>query len=324
MAGPVGRHRSSTQSVVPVRRPRPKQLEAPPLLHDVAPPLGVAGALSPGGAGGPASLAVKGTYATDDPAALTISQSKVRDPLMVQEARRIAARIRLERDERKHLRRSASGRLVSGPFDGEIGEVDLDRTIERAGVMESATDDDVVIRDRRRRRCSVVLVVDVSGSMGGPRFRMAAATVGALAARFDEDGIGVVAFWSDAAVLLPLTRRPHVGALLDTLAGLEVGGLTNVGFALEAAGRVGHHSQGERRVILFSDCVHNAGPDPASAARRLQRVDVLVDVSAEHDLDMARSIARAGQGLAIPVRDHRSAAVAVSRCFGGRASTARR
>jgi uncharacterized protein with von Willebrand factor type A (vWA) domain len=44
-------------------------------------------------------------------------------------------------------------------------------------------DEDIVVRERVRTRRSVVLLVDVSGSMRGERVRTAAATVGALGRR---------------------------------------------------------------------------------------------------------------------------------------------
>ena len=50
-----------------------------------------------------------------------------------------------------------------------------------------------------RTRRSVVLLVDVSGSMRGERVRTAAATVGALAGELGRDDLAVMAFWSDAA-----------------------------------------------------------------------------------------------------------------------------
>ena len=44
--------------------------------------------------------------------------------------------------------------------------------------------------------------------------------------------------------------------------------------------------------MLLSDCVHNAGPDPRPFAARLPRLDVLLDVSGEQDLELARDLAR--------------------------------
>jgi len=58
----------------------------------------------------------------------------------------------------------------------------------------------------------VLLLADVSGSMRGEReSAAAAATVGALAAELSRDDLGVVAFWSDAAVLRHLGQpsRPR-------------------------------------------------------------------------------------------------------------------
>ena len=74
---------------------------------------------------------------------------------------------------------------------------------------------DLVVRERVRQRRSVVLVVDVSGSMKGERVRTAAATVGALAGELARDSLAVVAFWSDAAVLVRMGEQ--VAPLADLL-----------------------------------------------------------------------------------------------------------
>ncbi|HSZ43719.1 MAG TPA: VWA domain-containing protein [Streptosporangiaceae bacterium] len=63
------------------------------------------------------------------------------------------------------------------------------------------------MRERMLTRRSVVLLVDVSGSMRGERIRTAAAAVGALAAELARDDLAVVAFWSDAVVLCQLGQR---------------------------------------------------------------------------------------------------------------------
>jgi hypothetical protein len=49
-------------------------------------------------------------------------------------------------------------------------------------------------------------------------------------------------------------------------------------------------------VLLLSDCVHNAGPDPRPPAARLPRLDVLLDTSGEQDEELARELARRGRG----------------------------
>ena len=40
-------------------------------------------------------------------------------------------------------------------------------------------------------------------------------------------------------------------------------------------------------MLLLSDCVHNAGPDPRPIAARLPRLDVLLDTSGEDDVELA-------------------------------------
>jgi hypothetical protein len=79
----------------------------------------------------------------------------------------------------------------------------------------------------------------------------------------------------------------------------------------ELAGR----SRADARVLLLSDCVHNAGPDPRPWAARLPRVDVLLDCSEEHDLELARDIARLGRGRLATVRSYRAVAPAISGFF---------
>jgi NAD(P)-dependent dehydrogenase (short-subunit alcohol dehydrogenase family) len=71
----------------------------------------------------------------------------------------------------------------------------------------------------------------------------------------------------------------------------------------------------DARVLLLSDCVHNAGPDPRPFAARLPRLDVLLDAAGEHDLELGRELAPAGRGRLLRVRRHRDVAPALSRVF---------
>jgi Mg-chelatase subunit ChlD len=177
-------------------------------------------------------------------------------------------------------------------------------------------DDDIIVRDRIRTRRSVVLAVDVSGSMRGERIRTAAATVGALAAELARDDLAVLAFWSDAALLVPLGRPAPAARVLDTLLRIPARGLTNISFPLQLAReQLAAVPARDARVLLLSDCVHNAGPDPRAAAARLSRLDVLLDTSGEHDLELARDLARIGHGRLAKAADHRAVAPAVSSLF---------
>jgi hypothetical protein len=126
----------------------------------------------------------------------------------------------------------------------------------------------------------------------------------------------VVAFWSDAAVLVRMGEQVPPLAVLDLLLRVPTQGLTNVSFALETAARqLAGVPPRDARVLLLSDCVHNAGPDPRLTAARLPRLDVLLDTSGEQDVDLGRDLARLGRGRARLVRDHRDVAAALTAVF---------
>ncbi|MGE3286194.1 MAG: VWA domain-containing protein [Pseudonocardia sp.] len=238
------------------------------------------------------------------------------DPVVREQARRIAARLRLRRPRRCGPARRGSGPLASLPYRGGSDDIDLDRTIEVLTERPVPEDTDIVVRERVSTRHHVVLAVDVSGSMRGERVRTAAAAVGALAGELHRDDLGVLAFWSDAAVLLELGAPVRPDALLDALLRLPARGLTNVSFPLEVAARtLARAPRTQARAVLLTDAVHNAGPDPRPAAARLPRLDVLLDTSGEHDAALGAELAAAGHGLLAPVRTHRDVAPALTRFF---------
>jgi Mg-chelatase subunit ChlD len=152
--------------------------------------------------------------------------------------------------------------------------------------------------------------------MKGERIRTAAATVGALSAELARDDLAVIAFWSDAALLVPLGRPTASAQILDSLLRIPARGLTNIAFPLQVAARqLARVPVHDARVLLLSDCVHNAGPDPRALAARLPRLDVLLDTSGEHDLDLARDLARAGRGRLSIAHHFRDVGPALSALF---------
>ena len=159
------------------------------------------------------------------------------------------------------------------PYRGGSDDIDLDRTLERLAEKPVPEDTDILVRERVRTRRSVVLLVDVSGSMRGERVRTAAATVGALAAELAGGGpagddLAVVAFWSDAAVLAHLGQRVPAQRIIESMVGIPARGLTNLAFPLQVARReLARVPARDARVLLLSDCVHNAGPDPVRSRR---------------------------------------------------------
>jgi Mg-chelatase subunit ChlD len=237
------------------------------------------------------------------------------DPRVRAAARGIAARLSIRRPRIDATRRGA-GELRSVPYRGGLDDIDLDRTLEVMAERPAFDNDDIVVRERIRTRRSVVLAVDLSGSMRDERVRTAAATVGALAGELVRDDLAVVTFWSDAAWLshFGVPVEPH--RLLDALLAMPTRGLTNVALPLELAGHeLATAPASDARVILLSDCVHNAGPDPRTAAARLPRLDVLLDVTGEHDLDLGRQLTRAGHGRLRRTRHHRDVASGLTALF---------
>lgn len=255
---------------------------------------------------------------TDEPAQLLAAppDDAEPDPEVVRRARRIAAALSVARPRRDVTERRGIGELATVRYRGGSDDIDLDATLENLVEHPVPDDDDIMVRERVRTRRSVVLAVDVSGSMRGERVRTAAATVGALAGELARDDVAVLAFWSDAAILAQLGHHVSASRLLDTLLRIPAKGLTNIAFPLQTARRqLARIPARDARVLLLSDCVHNAGPDPRFVAAGLARLDVLLDTSGEHDAELAHDLARLGRGRLARIRSYRDVAPAVSRLF---------
>ncbi len=218
------------------------------------------------------------------------------DAALHRDATTLAARLAIT-PPRVRDRHSGTTRAGSARFDGSAGELDLDRTLDLLGERRPFTPDELYVRRPLRHRRSVALLVDVSGSMDGVKARIAAAAVGALAGELRDDELTVIAFWKDVAVLRARTTHVDPVALIDELLRIESRGLTNVHGAIELATRELARSSLERRcIVLLSDCVHNAGPDPRTAARVAPPTHVLLERTGEHDAWLGERIARSGGG----------------------------
>jgi Mg-chelatase subunit ChlD len=238
------------------------------------------------------------------------------DPQALRRAREIAARLAVPRPRRDRTARRGIGEVTSMPYKGGSDDIDLDRTLDELASHPVPAEDDIWVRERVRTRRSVILLVDVSGSMRGERVRTAAATVGALGAELARDDLSVIAFWSDAAILSRLGQRVPAQALVESMLRIPARGLTNLAFPLRAALReLARVPARDARVLLLSDCVHNAGPDPRPFAARLPRLEILLDTTGEQDPGLARDLARLGRGRVAPIRTYRDVAPALSGFF---------
>lgn len=232
-------------------------------------------------------------------------------------AQRIARRLSIRRRPDDPRAERGSGRLASVPYRYRSDDIDLDRTIEVLAERPVPADTDIIVRERMRSRRAAVLIVDVSGSMRGEKVKIAAATVAALSVDLSADQLGVVAFWSDAALLTALESPSTPAKVLDQLLRIPARGLTNVHFGLAVARAELDRSAARRRTaILLTDAVHNAGPDPRLLARGFPELHVLLQTDGEHDAPLAADLARLGHGRLAPVRTHRDVAPALNRLLG--------
>jgi Mg-chelatase subunit ChlD len=269
------------------------------------------------GSGGPATtdeqaslVSPRGDTASDETGTGRIDAETLR------RAREIASRLAMPRPRSDRTARRGRGEVASVPYRGGSDDIDLDRTLEQLTEHPVPEDEDIIVRERVTTSRSVVLLVDLSGSMRGERARTAAAAVGALAAELARDNLGVIAFWSDAAVLSHLGQRVPPERLVEAMLRIPARGLTNLAFPLQVARReLARVPSRDARVLLLSDCVHNAGPDPRPFAARLPRLDILLDTTGEQDPELARDLARLGRGRLRPVRTYRDVAPALSEFF---------
>lgn len=270
----------------------------------------------------PGSQATVVTAASSSVRDLTeLLEDREPDPEIDRMARQISRNLALRRTWRDADIAAGSGRPISVPYHYRSDEIDLDRTLEVLTERPVPEDTDIIVRESVRRSIDVVLMVDVSGSMRGEKVRVAAATVAAMSGALAGPGAGhrlaLVGFWSDAALLEPLTGTTSPVVLLDRLLRIPARGLTNVHFALTVGDAVLKASAARRQVgVLLTDAVHNAGPDPRLIARRFRELHVLLQTDGEHDRDLGRDIARLGKGMTAPIRTHRDVAPALNRVLG--------
>jgi Mg-chelatase subunit ChlD len=314
--------RDPARGLKPLRR-RPKELTEEPELLDVSSSGGAGQVLGGDRSRNPSSRVPTrpgsgGPAITDEQGALVVGTDDdvVPDPETLRRAREIAARLAMPRPRRDLTARRGLGEVASVPYRGGSDDIDLDRTVEQLAEHPVPEDEDIIVRERVRTRRSVILLVDVSGSMRGERVRTAAAAVGALAAELARDDLAVIAFWSDAAVLEHLGQHLAAQRIVESMLRIPARGLTNLAFPLQVARReLARIPARDARVLLLSDCVHNAGPDPRPFAARLPRLEILLDTTGEHDSDLARDLARLGRGRLRQVGTYREVAPALSEFF---------
>jgi Mg-chelatase subunit ChlD len=227
--------------------------------------------------------------------ALLADLSAATDPALRSQARRLAARVfarsgRLGAGDSRGYRR-----LVPGPA-GE-GDLDLERTLERAGGRPRRAEDLVARRWAAPRR-ALCLLVDHSGSMRGHAVGLAAmASAAVVLTRSERASCSVIAFAADALVLQGQGEARAPAALVDELLSLRGKGRTDLALALRTGAReLARAPAAERLAVVLSDCRSTAGEDPLAALAGLDRVDVLGTSADEDAVAAGRRLAARGRG----------------------------
>ncbi|HXM58963.1 MAG TPA: AAA family ATPase [Candidatus Dormibacteraeota bacterium] len=236
----------------------------------------------------------------DRATALLADLATATDPALRERARRLAARVFVRMARGGPTARRGYRRLTSLPGLAE-GDVDLERTLERAaGRPRSA--EDFVVRDWRAARPAACLLIDQSGSMRGRGMALAAvAAAGAALAAAGRADCSVVAFNRDALVLQGQGRPRSPHRLVADILSLRAHGTTNLELALRtAAAQLNRAASPQRLAIVMSDCLATAGGDPLTALAGIDRLHVLGTSADAEAVGRCRELARRAGGRFLP------------------------
>lgn len=252
----------------------------------------------------------------DAAARVLAAATRAFDPALRAAARTLAARLPVGSPRTGVADRPGVRRVVTRP-DATGADVDLDATLAARGAEPHWKPSHLRTRGWRSTGRATVLLVDASGSVAGDELAASVLTASALVQRMRPgDELGVVAFWSKAVVLRPLSADPRIDVVVDRLCDLRGGGTTDLELALRtAAAQVARSRASDRQVLLLSDGLATDSPDPVNAALALARIPARLSVlalSADGEAMAACSaLAAAGGGRMAPLHRPSQAPAAV-------------
>jgi Mg-chelatase subunit ChlD len=269
------------------------------------------------------AAAVADLAARDPDAAAKVLAEAARafDPALRAAARALAARLPVGSPRTGVADRPGTSRMVTRR-EPTGSDVDLDATLAARGAEPHWRAEHLHTRGWRSTGRATLLLVDASGSVAGDELATAILTASALVQRMRPgDELGVVAFWSRAVVLRPLSADPRIDVVVDRLCDLRGGGTTDLELALEtAATQVARSRAADRQVLLLSDGLATESPDPVNAAAALARVPARLQVMAltdeEEALASCAALAAAGGGRVAPLHRPSQAPAAVRDLLG--------
>ena len=215
-------------------------------------------------------------------------------------AHRLAARVFVRLARLGPRSRRGYRRMVSRA-GAATGDLDLDRTLERAGGQPRRAED-LVTREWRSAERAACLLLDHSGSMRGRGLALAAVAAASVAlAAEGRASCSVVAFNNDAIVLKAQGRRRAPERLVSDILSLRPGGTTDLGLAFRAAAtQLARADAPERVAIVMSDCLATTGGDPLAALSGIDRLHVLGTSAAPESVACGRALARRAGGRYLP------------------------
>jgi hypothetical protein len=165
--------------------------------------------------------------------------SPATDPRLRADARRLARQLLPPLGRVGPPRRRGTRRMVSRA-GALTGDLDLDRTIDRADGLRPRDPGRLVVREFAAAPRAVCLLVDRSGSMSRHAVALAAVAAAAVVrAASDRLRCGVIAFAGDTMVLRDLRDDCSSERVIDDLLSLRGHGRTDLAAALRAAGGTG-------------------------------------------------------------------------------------
>ena len=264
-----------------------------------------------------AEVAARASADPDQILAQLADMAAAADRRMAALAARLAGRLALDLARAGTSSAGGVGRLEAARADRCSGDVDIDRSLD--GLLEAKAAarpwrlEELWVQRWQRPATAIALVVDRSGSMGGPRLAAAAVAAAACALRAPQQW-SALAFGDQVLAIKSADRDRPASAVVDDILRLRGYGTTDLAAALDAARAQLERCTARRRVaVLLSDCRATAGGDPVAAARRLDELCVIAPAGDAAD---AESFAAAAGARFAVIAGSRSIPDAVAAVLG--------
>lgn len=154
--------------------------------------------------------------------------------------------------------------------------------------------------EEERQSVALAMVVDRSGSMSGPKIELCkSATSATVDLLGKQDHVMVVAFDSDAYVVVPMTRRGDNAGISSSIAAIDAGGGTNIypGMIEAQRGLESVRTRIKHMIVLTDGQTSGSGYEALAAQLKAGGITVsTVGVGNDADIALLQRMAAAGGG----------------------------